>query len=173
MKPEEKTTSSAPLDETPESEPVVQVTAKKVADASKRGVEAGAEILQFSTKVVRRSMDQLSSLFDLAGDGAKAQDVVHRSTRNLDAVMQCSTALASGSQEIGRAWLDGVQEQVRRNVEDFGRLLSCRTFGDFTSAQSDILRRSMEDMVRNNLRLSEQSVQIARSAVQRCSTSSS
>ena len=151
--------------------PPHQAAAEKIAATGKGGVEAGAEIFQFPTKAVQRSMEQFSNMFGLAGHGTKIEEAVHRSTRNLDAIMQCSTELVKGNQKITHIWLDGIQTHVRHNVENIGSLLGCRTLMEFIAVQSDIVRQSMEDMMQNNLRLSETSSQIARTAAGSCSPS--
>ena len=64
--------------------PPHQAAAEKIAATGKGGGEAGAEIFQFPTKAVQRSMEQFSNMFGLAGHGTKIEEAVHRSTRNLD-----------------------------------------------------------------------------------------
>ncbi|MEP9374301.1 phasin family protein [Mesorhizobium sp. KR1-2] len=146
----------------------VHATAEKVAAASKRGVEAGAEIIQFSTQAVQRSMDQVATIFGLASGDEHARNVTHNTTRNLDAILQCGTALADGGHELAHIWTDSFRSGVMRNVENAERLLRCRTLVELGAVQSDIMRQSIEFMIQNNLRLSESSVQIARMAAERC-----
>lgn len=178
MSIDEKTTMKTPSkDKEPLSNQApaneARAAAETVAAAGKRGAETGAEIFQFSTKAVQRSMEQISSIFGLTGDGAKVQEAVHRSTRNLDAVMQCNTELVKGGQEITQIWLDGIQTRIRHNVANIEQLLGCRTLMEFNAVESDIVRQWMEDVMQNNVRLSETSVQIARAAVGSCHPSAS
>jgi len=106
-------------------------------------------------------------------NGPKAQDAVQSSTRSFDSMIQCNMALAKGSQEMARVWLDSAQERISHNLENVTRLFACRTLTDLSAIQSDIMRQSLEDVMQRNLRLSDTSVKIAREAVARCSPSPS
>lgn len=144
----------------------VSVTPERAAAASEPAIQASAEIFQIATTATQRSINQLTGVLGLTGDGA--QNAVHRSSRNWDAMMQCGTALVEGGQDISRAWLDCAQGNIRHSMDGFDRLLGCRTLMDFIAVQSDILRQSMEDMVQNRGRLSELSAQVTRTAAERC-----
>ncbi|MDH6233160.1 hypothetical protein M2281_003771 [Mesorhizobium soli] len=146
----------------------VRSTAEEAAAASKQGIEAGAEIIQLSTQAVQRSMEQLATIFGLAGEGEQAQGVANSTTRNLDAIMQCNTVLVDGGHDLAHIWTDSFCSAVLRNVENTERLLRCRTLTELGSVQSDIMRQSIESVIQNTLRLSESSVQIARGAAERC-----
>jgi hypothetical protein len=59
---------------------------------------------------------------------------------------------------------------VLRGVDNAERLLTCRTLAEVGAVQSEIIRHSIEFMMQNNLRLSESSAKIARTALERCRT---
>jgi len=149
----------------------VKAAVQKVEEVRAQSAEAGDDILQFTAKAVQQSMEQFSDMLGVGQNGPKAQDAVQSSTRNFDSMIQCNMALANGSQEIARVWLDSTQERISHNLENVNRLYGCRTLADFSAVQSDIMRQSLEDVMQRNLRLSDTSVKITREAVARCSPS--
>lgn len=153
----------APLDD--QAAETVRTPSETVAAANWHGVKAGAEIVQVSAQAAQRSIEQVATIFGLADGGEQVRDIARR---NLNAIMQCNTAVADGGHEIVHIWTDAVRSGFLGGVENAERLLACRTPVELGAVQSDIMRQSMERMVQSSLRLSERSVLIARAAAERC-----
>lgn len=139
----------------------VRIASETVAAANWHGVKAGAEIVQVSAQAAQRSIEQVATIFGLADGGQQVRDIA---LRNLDAIVQCNSAVADGGHEIVHMWTDAARSGFLRSVENAERLLACRTPVEFGAAQSDIVRQSIELMIENSLRLSERAVLIARAA---------
>jgi hypothetical protein len=148
---------------------IAEESVEKLAEAGEASFTSGAEILGVSAKAAQKTIEQFASLFDLNGDGAKAQDAVHSVTKNLDAVMQCNAALANGTKEVVRLWAPAVQTGMVQAMENFQRLLSCRSVGEVAAVRSEIMRTSMEKIMQCNVNMAEELVHITREAAQRCS----
>ena len=145
-------------------------TVEKESGSTSHSTNPAASIFQFSAKTFQQSMNQVSDMFGLENDKSKAKDAVQRSTRNVEAITQCNTALVEGSHKIGEVLLESAQTRARHISDSIRRLFACRTLVDLSTIQSDIIRESVEDAIECNLRLSESSAKIARKAVEHNST---
>ena len=83
------------------------------------------------------------------------------SSRNIQAVAECSTVLAQGVQDISREWLDWAQHRFQQQLEGINALLRCRTPQDFVVVQSDQVRQNLELLIESTRRIAERSVQLA------------
>ena len=104
-------------------------TARTVADAAERTTRAGAEAFQrnaegaketwqggaeAASRIAQRSMEQLSKMFGLSGEAAR--EAVQQSSGNVQAVMESSSVIAGGLQDVASEWLHFVQLRVEQNL---------------------------------------------------------
>lgn len=146
---------------------------QKPARANNGGSVDGPSVSFLTADAALRSMNRVAEAWGISGDGEQAQEAVHRSTRNVDSMAQCTTALAHGAQEFSRAWSDCAQTSIRHGLEGMDRLRGCRTVMEVGAAQTDIMRQALQDMVATNIALSESYAKIARAGAERCCPESS
>jgi phasin family protein len=79
---------------------------------------------------------------------------------------QASTMLTRGVQDLSREWFSLTQERLQRNVEDFGVLARCQSLPDVMAAQSNIMRRNLEQTIEGTRRIAEVATRVADEAGQ-------
>jgi hypothetical protein len=112
-----------------------------------------------AAQMAERSVDQFTRAFGLSGRDAR--EAAEQSSRNLEAVAECSAVLAQGLQDISREWLDWAQHRFQQQLEGINALLRCRTPQDFVVVQSDQVRQNLELLIESTRRIAERSVQLA------------
>ena len=137
------------------SSDIAQRSTETVQDIMRSGVET-------ATKMAERTVDQFASVFGLSG--RETQEAAEQSSRNIQAVAECSTVLARGAQDISREWLDWAQHRFQQQLEGLNALLRCRTPQDFVALQSDQVRQNLELLIESTRRIAERSVQLAEEA---------
>ena len=150
------------------------------SDASERAARAGTEILQrnaeaiqealqssaeIAARLTERSADQFGRIFGISGD--EAYKAAQKSSDNLDAIIQSSSALAGVTQSISREWVNFTRERMEQNFNRFESLLRCRTPQDLAAVQSEFLRDNLESFLQCARRIAEASMQMADEATKR------
>ena len=136
----------------------VRASAETVQQVVQSGVSMAAQMAE-------RSMDQFTRAFGLSG--RESREAAEQSSRNIQAVAECSTVLAQGAQDISREWLDWAQHRFQQQLEGFNALLRCRTPQDFVALQSDQVRQNLELLIESTRRIAERSMQLAEEAGER------
>ena len=140
--------------------------ARASSDIAQRSTETVQEIMrsgvETANKTAQRSLDQFASVFGFSG--REAQEAAEQSSRNIQAVAECSTVLAQGAQDISREWLDWAQQRFQSHLDGLNALLRCRTPQDFVAVQSDQVRQNLELLIESTRRVAERSVQLAEAA---------
>lgn len=146
-------------------------TGRKAADEASR---VGSDIARRATETTRDTLesglnstvqglkhvtDQFTQVLGFAGP--QAEEMVRRSAQNMEAVSQAGTVLAKGTQEISREWFGLMQERLAKNLDAMNRLAGCRTFQDFVTVQSDIMRDRLGQTVEGSRRIAEVSMRVA------------
>ena len=164
-----------------------QVTqaARTMADASERTARAGAEAMRHNSDTVReawqsgtniatqvtdRSLDWMYKAFGLAGNGS--HDTLQQSSRNINAILETSTALAAGMQSVSREWMSFAEKRAQQNLARLDSLLQSRTPQEFIAAQTDLVRSNLEDLLQNSRRIAEMATRMAEEATRKLSEAS-
>lgn len=93
-------------------------------------------------------------------------EVADRTSRGLDVMIRCGSAVTDGWQSIVREWLAYGQGAFQRNMDGVNEMMRARTFEDFVSAQNERLRAEMELLLDSSARVSEITARIATDARQ-------
>jgi len=159
--------------------------ARKMAEASERTARAGAEVMEHNSEYLRhawqsgsemagrlteRSMDQFARAFGMSGENA--QQTTQQTVRNFEALLQSSTILMGGMQNVSRELVDFMQNRMEQNVEHLEALMGARTPQEAIAAQTNLLRDNLERFLHTTRRISEISTQTADEATRTMTESS-
>jgi hypothetical protein len=97
----------------------------------------------------------------------KTQQATEQSSRNIDAIVQSSTAYADALQSISRELSSFCRERVDHNMEKINTLMRSRTPQELFAAQSDLLRDNLEGILRSSRRMAEASVGVTDGTMRR------
>jgi hypothetical protein len=160
-------------------------TVRTVADAAERTTRAGAEAFQRSaegaketwqggaeaaSRIAQRSMEQLSKTFGLSGETAR--EAVQQSSDNVQAVMESSSVIAGGLQDVASEWMRFVQLRVEQNLDYLDQLRECRNLHDCVALQTQMVRDNVEAFLQSAHRASERTTQFASTAMRQMSNTS-
>ena len=156
-----------------------RIVSEEAAEVGQHAANAGAEIgrtttetarqvnestVNMATEVVQRSIDGFARTLGLTGE--RARESTEQASHNLLVIVDTTTVLARGAQDISREWVSGAQDRLRRNLDGFGELARCRTPQDFCAVQSSLVRDYVQGLLNSSQRISEISAGIAREATQ-------
>ena len=160
-------------------------TARSLSDASERTTRAGAEAFQrnaerlndswrsgseTANRLAERSMEQWTRLFGLSGETAR--QTVAQSSSNIQAMLESTTIVADGLQQLSGEWMRFAQERLEHNMEHFDQLLGCRSPHEYLALQTRIARENFEAMLQSARRASERSTRSADEAARKMSEAS-
>jgi phasin family protein len=117
--------------------------------------------------MAERSMEQLTRLFGLSGETAR--QTVQQSSSNIQAMVESTTIIADGLQELSGEWLRFAQERVEQNMQHFDELLGCRTPHEYLALQTRIARDNFEALLQSVRRTAERSTRSADEAARKMS----
>jgi phasin family protein len=148
---------------TNEAARVGEQTARAGADVFRRGSETARDSLQSGLNTATQGFQRIADQFTqvLGFNGPQSEELVRRSSENLQAVSQASTVLARGFQEVSHEVLGLVQDRVQKNIDAVNRLAGCRSVQDFVAVQSDLARDNLQQLIDTNKRVAELSVRVA------------
>lgn len=135
------------------------------ADISQRAAAAATDLNRLMVQTTERSVDQFAKVFGFSGENAKG--AAQQSSENLQAMVESSTVLAKGIQDISSEWIRLAQSRVTKNLDGFDALLRCRSVQDLVAVQSELARDNMEQILNNSRHIAERSVQVASEAAQK------
>jgi len=157
-------------------------SAQAMSDAAERSVRSGAETAQRNSErimnswrsgtdtanqIAERSLDKLTQLFGLTGETAR--EAMQRSTGNVQAMMETSTIIADGLNELSGEWMNFIQQQAEHNLEHFDRLIASRSVQELMAHQTHVARQQFEAFLQSVRRTSERSTQLADRAARKMS----
>lgn len=160
-------------------------TARNLSEASERTTRAGTEAFQrnaerlnmswrsgseTANRIAERSMEQLTKLFGMSGQTAR--QTVQQSSSNIQAMLESTTIIADGLQELSGEWLRFAQERVQQNMDHLDQLLGCRSPHEYLALQTRIARENFEALLHSARRASERSTQSADEAARKMSEAS-
>ncbi len=157
-------------------------SARTMSDAAASTMQTGAETAQrnseriFSSwrsgadaanQLAERSLDKWSKMFGVTGDSAR--EAIQQSTGNMQAMMETTTIIAGGLQDLSGEWMQFLQSRVEQNLEHFDRLMACRNLQDWMASQTQMARDHFDAFLQSARRASERSTQVADEAVRKMS----
>lgn len=174
---------SADVEET--TRRATEQTARSLSEASERTTRAGAEAFQrnaervngswrsgseAASRMAERSMEQFSRLLGLSGETARR--TVQQSSSNIQAILESTTIIADGLQEVSGEWLKFAQGRLEQNMEHLDRLFGCRSPHEYMALQTRIARENFEAVLQSARRASERSTRSADEAARKMSEAS-
>ena len=159
--------------------------ARKMSEAGERTARAGAEVMEHNSEYLRhawqsgsemagrlteRSFDQFARAFGMSGDNA--EQTTQQTVRNFEALLQSSTILMGGMQNVSRELVDFMQNRMEQNFEHVEAFMGARTIQEAMAAHSTLLRDTLERLLHTTRRVSEISTQTADEAVRTMTESS-
>lgn len=157
-------------------------TSRAMSEAAERAGRAASAALQRNTetlsntwrssseaasRIAERSMEQFANLFGLTGDNARQS--IENSSNSVQALIESSTVLASGMQNVSGEWIRFCANRVEENLKSFEELMSCRTIHDCFALQTRMARDNVEACLQSARRTSELSTKLADDAVKQMS----
>jgi phasin family protein len=121
--------------------------------------EAWTSGLNTATQSVRQVTDQFTQAFGFAGP--QSDELARMSSRNVEAVMQASSVVVQGLQEISREWFGLAQDRFTKNLDGLNELSGCRSVPDFVAVQSGLVRDNLQQMFDNGRHIAQISVRVA------------
>lgn len=155
-------------------------TARSMAEATERTARAGAEGVrrnaenmseswrsssEAASRIAERSMDQFARTLGLSGDTAR--QTMQRSSGNLQAMIESTTIIAGGLQNVSGEWMRFAQARFEDNLARFDELMGCRTVQDCLALQTEIVRDNLEALLQSMRRTSELSTRVVDDAMEK------
>jgi len=144
---------------------------RAASEALQRNAETFSNTWQSSTeaasRIAERSIEQFANLFGFTGDNARQS--IQNSASSVQALIDSSTVLASGMQNVSGEWMRFVQNRVEENLKSLEELMSCRTIHDCLALQTRMARDNVEACLQSARRTSELSTKLADDAVKQMS----
>jgi phasin family protein len=150
-------------------------TAEQTARAASKAFRQNAETFssnwressEAANRIAERSMDQFSKICGLNGDNARQS--VEQSAASVQTLLDSSTVVASGIQNVSGEWMRFVQKRVEENLRNFDDLMNCRSIPDCMAIQTRMMRDNFEAFLQTARRTSELSTKLADDAVKQMS----
>jgi hypothetical protein len=144
-------------------------TARASAEAVRRNAESMSENWrsgsEAASRMAERSMDQFAKVLGLSSDTAK--QTMQRSSGNLQAVIESTTLIAGGLQNVSGEWMRFAQSRFEDNLDRFDELMGCRTLQDCLALHTEVIRDNFEALLQSVRRASELSTRIADDAMEK------
>jgi phasin family protein len=159
-------------------------SAQAMSDAAQRTARKGAETAQRNTErvlsswrsgtdtanqIAERSLGKWSQLFGLSGDTAR--QALQQSTGNMQVMLETTTIIADGVQELTGEWMQFARRQAEQNFDHVEKLIGSRSIQELMALQTQIARDQFEAFLHSVRRTSERSTQVADDAVRKMSES--
>ena len=144
------------------------------ADAARENAERTSDFWRsgsaFGGRMVERSMEQFSRLFDLAG--GNTQHTMERCLHNLQAITESGTNIADGFRNASAEWMAFTQNSIGRNLDRVNALMGCRSIDECVAVQTELARENLDGFLQSARRTSEISAKSAQEAARRLSQAS-
>ncbi len=158
-------------------------TSRTMADAAERTARAGADAVRRNAdsmtghwqrssdaagRIMERSMSQVSKIWGLSED---ATQTVQQSASNLQSVIDSTTIIAGGLQDISEEWMRFAQNRIEEQLDRFDEMMGCRSLQDCLALQAQLVRDNFEAFLQSARRTSELSSKAADQAVSKMTDS--
>jgi len=155
-------------------------SAHVMSEAAERTARTGAETMQrnsdrfmnswrsgadAASQIAERSFDRWSKMFGLTGD--RTTQAIQQSSGNVHAMLETSTIIADGLQDLSGEWMQFAQRRAEHNLEHVDRLMGCRSLQDCMAVQTHIARDHLQAFLESLRRTAERSTQLADEAVRK------
>jgi hypothetical protein len=162
-------------DQTAQTSRAMSETAERASRAASEAVRRNAETFsntwrtssEAASRIAERSLEQFSNLLGLNGDNAR--ESVQESAASVEALLDTSTIITSGMQNVSGEWMRFVQNWVEENLNRFDEMMSCRTVPECFAMQVQMARNNCEAFLQTARRASELSTKLADDAVKQMS----
>ena len=159
--------------------------ARQASEETERAAHTGAEALKrnadrlsaswkngsdAANRLAERSMEQFRNLFGFSGKAGR--QTIAQSSSNLQAVVESTSLVAEGMQDVSGEWLRFAQDRMEQNMEHFDQFLSCRNPHEYVALQTRILRENFDALMQTTRRASERIAQTADEATRKMSETS-
>lgn len=177
----------------PEPEEISRETAKKagdqaarsarvMSDATERAARSGTETAERNServlgswrsgtdaanRIAERSMTQFAKMFGWSGDNAT--QTLQRSSGDLHVLLETTSILADGLQDLSGELTRFVQGRAEHNIGFMDKAMSCRGPHEWMALQTQLVRDHLEAFLETAKRTSERTTQVADRAVRRMS----
>jgi len=154
--------------------------ARTMTDATERTARAGVEAIrrnaesisgqwrtnsEAANRLAERSMDQWSKVFGMGGNAAR--QTMQRSSGNLQALLESTTIMAGGLQNVAEEWLRFAHSRVEDNMDHLDDFMGCRTMQDCLALQTEMARDNFEALLQSARRAAELSTQVVDEAMRK------
>jgi hypothetical protein len=120
-----------------------------------------------AARIAERSMEQLSTLLGLNSDNAR--ESVQESAASVQTLLDTSTIVTSGMQQVSGEWMRFMQNRVEENLKRFDEMMRCRTVPDCFAIQGQMARNNCEAFLQTTRRSCELSTKLVDDAVKKMS----
>jgi phasin family protein len=170
-------TSRRAADQTTQATRTMADAAERTARAGAESVRRNAETLtdswrdnsEAASRIAERSMDQLNKVFGLSGETAR--QAMEQSSGNLQALIESTTIIAGGFQNVAGEWMRFAQSRLEENFDHLDEMMGCRTLQECLALQTQIARDHFHALLESARRTSELSTRVADEAVRKVSNS--
>ena len=150
----------------------IEETAETAVKQGVDGIEQVARTAQQSGQsafgsvfdVAQNSVAPLMRVVGMAGQNALVD--TEEMGKNVQAIVQTTTVLARGFQELSGEMLKLSRDRLEKNIDALTTLSRCRSIQDVFALQSSLVRGNLELTLQNNRRFAELSVRLADEASQ-------
>ncbi|MCW8862974.1 MAG: phasin family protein, partial [Rhodospirillales bacterium] len=109
--------------------------------------------------------NQFEEVFKMSFDMFKGyEDAVVFGKENVEAMVQSSTVVAKGMQNIGSAWADFMKASFDANVAAAKKAASCKDMNEIVAIQADVAKAGYDALVKESGKLSGETVKLAEEA---------
>ena len=154
---------------------VGEQTARAGVEVFRRGAETARDTMQASFDAAQQNVQHVTDQFTqmLGFTGPQSEEISRRSSESLQAVIEASTVLAQGAQEVSQQLFDFVQGQLQRNLDAVNRIARSRSVQDVMAVQSELVRENLQQVIDTNRRVAELSARVADEAARTIQTRAS
>lgn len=114
-------------------------------------------------KSLAMSREQVEKLFGSAG-ASQLDEVAAQGKANADAVLQATSVVAKGFEDISRAWLGLAQRQMEANLAGAQAVMGARSLQDAVELQANWVKGNVDSLVSESVKLSEMAVTVGTKA---------
>ncbi len=144
---------------------------KTIETAVASGKEHFEKFAKTSSEAAQKSYEQVMQVsqenFQKASDATlkSYDDMVALNKKNVDALIQASTIVAKGAEELSKAAMAFQKASMENSVEMAKKFATCKDANELVSLQSSFTKESYEKLVSEAKKLSDMSNKVATEAL--------
>jgi hypothetical protein len=168
-------TTRKAADQTAQTSRTMSETAERASRAASEAVRRNADAFsntwrtssEAASRIAERSVEQFSNLLGLNGDHAR--ESIQESAASVQALLDSSSVVTSGIQNVSGEWMRVLQNRVEENLKKFDQIMGCQTVHDCFAIQARMARDNCEAFLQTARRTSELSTKLADDAIKQMS----